>query len=82
MSEGSRRLRTIVASTRMATAKPTPNSCMIASWIVKKAPKTQTMIAAALVTVPAVIVIPLTTASLDGRPRSLASFTRVRMKTW
>ena len=71
-----------VASSSTATASPSPSSWMNANGIVMKAAKTRTMIVAALVIVPDVIEMPLATAARESSPRSRASLTRVRMKTW
>ena len=63
---GSSTARTIVASIRIAAARPTP-SCFI-SWSepVAKAPNVTTMTAAALVMTPAVLLMPWATALLRG----------------
>ena len=61
-------LRMIVASSRTATASPNPSCLMIESRRVTKTAKTATMITAALVTVPAVIEMPRSTAALELRP--------------
>ena len=54
MVAGSSTVRTIVASTKTATARPSPSWRAIPSGRVRKTANTTTMIAAALVTVPAV----------------------------
>ena len=71
----------IVASIRTATASPMPISFMSRIGISAKTKKTPTITSAALVTTPAVVVIPYSTASFVERPRSYASRTRLRMKT-
>ncbi len=65
---GSRIARTIVASIRIATARPMPISFMSMMLSVAKIEKTATITIAALVTVPAVAVIPSRTASSLPRP--------------
>ena len=72
----------IVASIKTATARPIPISFMSRIGISAKTANTATITTAALVTTPAVALIPRSTASPVGRPRSWASRTRVRMKTW
>ena len=79
---GSSTLRTIVASSSTATASPNPSCLMITSSRVTNTAKTVTMIAAALVIVPAVMAMPRATASFDDSPWSRASLIRVRMNTW
>ena len=79
---GSSTARTIVASIRTASARPTPISLKSIELSVAKIEKTPTMTIAALVTTPAVERIPCDTASSVGSPRSWPSRTRLRMKTW
>ena len=82
MLAGSSRLRMMVASTSTATARPSPSCRMITSWSVTNTAKTATMIAAALVIVPAVIEIPRSTAADGSSPADRASWILVRIKTW
>ena len=72
----------MVASSRTATAAPTPNCLMSSTERVAKSPKTPTITMAALVTTPAVLLMPAETASSVDMPPSRSSFTRERMKTW
>ena len=82
MLAGRSTARTIVASISTAAARPTP-ACLISSdESVPKIEKTPTMTRAALVTTPAVTVIPCRTASSDVIPESTPSRTRLRMNTW
>ena len=74
-------VRMSVASRKTATARPRPSSRMMTRRSVMNTAKTTTMIAAALVTVPAVTVMPRATASRVFAPRSTNSLTRERMKT-
>jgi len=67
---------------RIATARPTPICLNSIALSVAKIPKTATMMIAALVTVPAVDLIPWAVASSVLMPRSNASRTRLRMNTW
>ena len=62
--------RTIVASIRTATARPMPISFRSMSGSVTKTAKTATITTAALVTTPAVDLIPCEIASSVERPRS------------
>ena len=57
-----------VASMKTATASPRPSCWIEANFIVTKTEKTTTMIAAALVIVPAVTEIPRATAARESRP--------------
>ena len=82
MVAGSRTVRMIVASMKTATASPRPSCWIEANFMVTKTAKTMTMIAAALVIVPAVTEMPLATASRESRPWSRASLIRVRMNRW
>ena len=82
MEAGSRTPRTIVASIRIAAARPMPSSFISIPLSVANIPNTTTMTIAALVTVPAVALMPWATASSVFMPRSNASRTRVRMNTW
>ncbi len=72
----------IVASIRIAAARPTP-SCFISRPLsVAKAANTRTITMAAAVTVPAVVLMPCATALSVLMPRCHASRTRLRMNTW
>ena len=79
---GSRTARTSVASIRIATASPTPICLNSSIDSVAKIENTATMTAAALVTTPAVLLIPCATAWSDRMPPSTASRIRLRMNTW
>src|SRR5919106_1010030 len=79
---GSNTPRTIVASIRTAAASPTPNCLNPSKDSAPKTEKTATMTTAALVTTPAVDLIPCATASSMLAPRSKVSRIRLRMKTW
>ena len=79
---GSSTARTIVASIRIATARPTPICLKSSELSVAKIANTATITIAALVTVPAVARIPCETAASVDIPRSNASRTRLRMNTW
>src|SRR5215211_4084937 len=79
---GSSTPRMIVASISTATASPTPSCLKISNESVAKIAKTEIITIAALVTTPAVVLIPCVTASSVDRPRSKASRIRVRMNTW
>jgi hypothetical protein len=72
----------MVASSRTATASPTPTCLMSTRLSEAKIPNTPTMTSAALVTAPAVVLMPWRTASAVGRPRSTASRIRLTMNTW
>ena len=72
----------IVASIRTAAASPTPNCFSSIACSVAKIANTPTITNAALVTTPAVDLIPCATASSVDMPRSYASLMRPRMKTW
>ncbi len=72
----------IVASISTATASPKPICWNWRMLRVAKTPKTATMMIAALVTVPAVRVMPSRTASCVVSPASWSSLIRLRMKTW
>ena len=74
--------RTIVASSRIAVASPTPNCLKNSIESVAKIEKTATMTIAALVTTPALDLIPCEIASSMLAPRSNVSRIRLRMKTW
>src|SRR6266487_72185 len=82
MLAGSRTPRMIVASIRTAAAKPTPNCFNKSNDSVMKTEKTSTITIAALVTTPAVVLIPCSTASSVDMPWSTPSRMRLRMKTW
>src|SRR3954451_3692423 len=79
---GSSTARTIVASIRIATDRPTPISLKSTELSVAKTANTATMTIAALVTVTAVARMPCDTASSVRIPRSTASRIRLRMNTW
>jgi hypothetical protein len=82
IAAGSRTPRTIVASMSTATARPTPiclNSIMLSD---PKIENTATITTAALVTTPAVCLMPCATALSVDRPRSTPSRIRLRMNTW
>ncbi len=72
----------IVASIRIAAARPTPISFMSITGRIAKTLNTATITAAALVTTPAVVLMPCATASSVPSPRSYASRIRLRMNTW
>ena len=74
--------RTIVASISTAAASPTPNCFIMISESVAKIENTNTITIAALVTTPAVDLIPCAIASSVLMPRSYASRIRLRMNTW
>jgi hypothetical protein len=59
-----------------------PNCFSIRIESVPKTANTNTITIAALVTTPAVVLIPCATASSVDIPRSYASRTRLRMNTW
>ena len=82
MVAGSRTARTMVASIRTAVASPTPIILKSSELSVAKMPNTATITAAALVTTPAVALMPVATASSVRLPRSNASRTRERIRTW
>ena len=67
---GRRTARTIVASIRIADASPTPNCLKIIACSAPKTQKTATMTMAALVTTPAVDLIPFEIAASVGMPES------------
>ena len=60
----------MVASIRIAAASPTPNCLKISIESVAKTAKTQTITSAALVTTPAVVLIPWEIARSVLMPRS------------
>ena len=72
----------MVASSRTATASPTPNCLKNIIESVAKTANTNTITIAALVTTPAVERIPYATASSVPIPRMTASRIRLRMNTW
>jgi hypothetical protein len=82
IAAGSSTARTMVASISTAVARPTPNCFSITTDSVAKIEKTKTITIAALVTTPAVVLIPNATASSVFMPRSYASLIRLRMNTW
>jgi hypothetical protein len=67
---------------RIATASPTPICLNSSRLSVAKTANTATITTAALVTTPAVLLMPCATASSVRSPRSTASRIRLRMKTW
>jgi hypothetical protein len=74
--------RTTVASISTAAPRRTPS---IFSWISDKVASTEntaTMITAALVTTPALLAMPPTTASGVAAPRARNSRILLRMNTW
>ena len=79
---GSRTPRTMVASMSTATAMATPNILNSISDSVAKIENTATMIAAALVTTPALLAIPPVIAFGADAPPSRSSLIRLRMNTW
>ena len=72
----------MVASIRIAAASPTPNCLKNGIESAPNTANTQTITIAALVTTPAVLLIPWATASSIVSPRSKASRMRLTMKTW
>ena len=82
MVAGSSTARTSVASIRIAAARPTPICFMSCELLRAKVENTATITTAALVTTPAVLLIPWATAFSVLMPRSTASRTRLRMNTW
>ena len=82
MTAGSRIPRTTVASINTADAMPIPNILNTMIDSVAKMENTATMITAALVTTPALPLMPSMIASLVVSPRSHSSLTRLRMNTW
>ena len=72
----------IVASSRIAAARPTPSCFMSMVLSVAKMENTATITIAALVTTPAELVMPWPTASRVDRPRARASRMRLTTKTW
>jgi hypothetical protein len=71
-----------VASISTATASLTPIILKSSALGVAKMPNTNTITTAALVTVPAVLLMPCATASSVLIPWSTPSRTRLRMDTW
>ena len=65
-----------------AAAMATPNILNSISDRVAKIEKTATMIAAALVTTPALLAMPPVTAFRADAPPSRSSLIRLRMNTW
>lgn len=82
ITDGSRTIRTIVASSSTATARPTPICCMSCMDSVPKTANTATMIAAAPVTAPAVRRMPSLIAARVSFPLSRASRIRDTTNTW
>ena len=78
---GTSTIRTIVASTKIATANPKPNSFSTRSSPNMNEPKTITMISAAAVITRAVAFTPSATAWALSPVRSYSSFTRDRRNT-
>jgi hypothetical protein len=72
----------MVASIRIAAARPTPNCLKNSSDSVAKTAKTQTITIAALVTTFAVVRIPSEIASSIVAPRRNRSRIRLTMNTW
>jgi hypothetical protein len=68
ITEGKRTARTTVASMKTATARPIPTCLNSSAESVAKTEKTAIMIAAALVTTPAVVLIPWPTALRGVEP--------------
>ena len=66
----------------MAVASPTPNCLKSSIESIPKIEKTATITSAALVTTPAVDLIPLAMASSMLAPRSNVSRIRLTMNTW
>ena len=79
---GSSTPRMIVASIRTAAARPMPICFICSSDESANIANTATITIAALVTTPAVLLMPCATASSVVMPRSKASRIRVRMNTW
>ena len=71
-----------MASSKTATASPTPNCLKNGIESEPKIAKTQTITTAALVTTPAVDLMPCETASSMDAPRSNVSRIRLMMNTW
>ena len=71
-----------MASISTAAAAPTPSCLTSSTDSVANRPNTPTITIAALVTVPAVSLMPSVTASSVGMPLSTSSLTRLRMNTW
>ena len=82
MLAGRSTARTIVASIRIATASPTPNCLKNSIERVAKIENTSTITIAALVTTPAVRLMPFEIASSMLSPRSYSSLIRPRTRTW
>src|SRR6266487_1379717 len=82
MAAGTSTPRTMLASSRTATAMPTPNILKETRERVAKIEKTATMISAALVTTPALALMPPTIASWVLAPPARSSRMRLWMKTW
>ncbi len=74
--------RTIVASIRIAAASPMPNCLKNSIERAAKIEKTKTITTAALVTTPAVRLIPFEIASSMVSPPSYSSLIRPRTRTW
>ena len=82
MTEGTSTIRTRVASTRMATARPRPKTSRMRSGSpMTKDPKTHTMMAAAAVMTRPVEAIPSATAALLSPVRRHSSWIRESRKT-
>ena len=82
MAAGISSPRTTVASISTAKASPTPSVLTSTNDSVAKMENTATMITAALVTTPALLAMPPTSASWVLAPASRRSRTRLRMNTW
>jgi hypothetical protein len=72
----------MVASISTAAAMATPNILNSISDSVAKIENTATMIAAALVTTPALLAMPPVIACRADAPPSRSSLIRLRMNTW
>ena len=82
ITAGSSTARTMVASIRIAAARPKPICLMSSVRRLTKIANTATITIAALVTVPAVRLIPAAIASSVDIPPSRSSLIRLRMNTW
>ena len=81
MVAGTSSMRTMVASRKIAVARPTPISLMVRSFSSRKLPKTTTMIAAAAVMTLAVAARPSATDVWLSPVRVHSSRTRDRRNT-
>ncbi len=80
ITDGNSTARTTVASINTAIASPTPSCLNTTAVSVAKIENTATITIAALVTTPAVALIPTPTASAVGRPRTCSSRMRLRIR--